>query len=92
MPVPPTHIRVNGHLYKKAIALGDDGKQAFDTLIQVWLGDGYRELFQQNFAHLPTDDLAMKMADKFGVYIGALAEETIPWERYAKQIKGEKEQ
>jgi hypothetical protein len=91
MPRPPTHIRVNGHIYRRANVLDAAGLRAFDTLVKVWLDDGYRELFEKSFAHLPVEELALKMADKFGAYVGSLAEDNVPWRQYAKQIKGEKE-
>ena len=90
MPRASRQLKFKGRLYRRADTLGDAGLAAFNTLINVWLDDGYRDLIKANFAHLPVDRLAEKMAEKFGVYVGGLAEEYVPWERYAQHFKGEK--
>jgi len=89
----PRYIKVNGKLYRQADAdpLSDAVKQALDTLVRFWLSDRHTgDIIKKSFGHLPVDKLASLLADKFGVYLGDLAEVHVPWQTYAEELKSEK--
>lgn len=90
MPKAPSYIRVNGYVYKRA-ALNLRERAALDVLVEEWLKDGWRDLFLSSFMHLSDEVLADRMQDKFGVYIGDLAGEELPWKEYAQALRREKE-
>ena len=90
MPNAPNYIKVNGHVYRRAEVwkLSDSDKAVFARLVEEWLdGEGWRSLFMSDFSHWSDKDLAHRMAGEFGAYVGTLAEEELPWEEYARELK-----
>ena len=95
MPKAPKYIKVNGHTYRRADvwSLSPEDKAVFERLMYAWLdGEGWRSLFEGDFSHWPTEHLVEKMTGEFGAYLGSLAEENLPWEKYAEELKHAKKQ
>lgn len=90
----PTYIKVNGRVYRRADTIGPQEIEMLEKLYYKWLSSGrtpWRTVFS-GFSNWPTEALAKRMAEEFASHVGSLVEDALPWEKYARQIKSEKEE
>jgi hypothetical protein len=84
------HIKINGRLYRRVAFTPAIAKEALSRLYAAWLAEN-SGLLKKEFGNLDISQLANLLSDKFSVFVGDLAADLLPWEDYAKDLKGDKE-